>query len=80
MCQRGMRRWLGLTLFSAVALGISVNGPAAHPTPDKSPRPLSPREELATFQIAKGFRVEQITSKLPQSLSDAAVGFALKCR
>src|SRR5262249_6243508 len=74
MRERGMQRWLGLTLFSAVAFGISANGPAGHPTPDESRRPLSPREELATFQIAKGFRVELVACE-PNIVDPVAMAF-----
>ena len=28
--------------------------------------PLSPREELATFQVAKGFKVELVAAEPPQ--------------
>lgn len=50
-------------------------GSAADSKPGTSPKgPLSPREELATFQIAKGFRAELVASE-PDVIDPVAMAF-----
>jgi putative membrane-bound dehydrogenase-like protein len=48
---------------------------AADPTPGKAPAgPLSPKEELATFRIPKGFRVELVAAE-PEVVDPVAMAF-----
>jgi hypothetical protein len=47
---------------------------ASEGEPLKSPKPLSPREELATLQVSKGFKVELVASK-PDVVDPVALAF-----
>src|SRR5580704_13726315 len=48
---------------------------AADPKPGMPPTgPLSPKEELATFKVAKGFRVELVASE-PDVVDPVAMAF-----
>src|SRR5262249_62320957 len=48
---------------------------AADPTPGTKPAgPLTPREELATFKVPKGFRVELVASE-PDVIDPVAMAF-----
>src|SRR5262249_13694142 len=74
MKKPGIPPCLRLVLFSAAAAGICATGPSAGPKSGKSPGPLSPREELATFQIAKGFHVELVACE-PNVIDPVAMAF-----
>src|SRR5437588_494005 len=60
-------RWLPLLLLPAVVF-------AADPPPAPSIPPKSPREELATFRVAPGFRVELIAAE-PEVIDPVAMAF-----
>jgi putative membrane-bound dehydrogenase-like protein len=59
-------------------LGLILNGLmllAADPKPGAAPKgPLSPREELATFKVPKGFKVELVASE-PDVIDPVAMAF-----
>ena len=62
-----------LGLFVLLLSGFT--GLAAEPQADKSPPgPLSPREELATFRVPKGFRVELVAGE-PDVIDPVAMAF-----
>src|SRR5262245_60821715 len=58
---------ISLILLATISLADSKPG-----TP--SAGPLSPREELATFKVAKGFRVELVASE-PDVIDPVAMAF-----
>jgi putative membrane-bound dehydrogenase-like protein len=59
----------------AVVLAIVAVLGAADPKPGMPPTgPLSPKEELATFKVAKGFRVELVASE-PDIVDPVAMAF-----
>jgi putative membrane-bound dehydrogenase-like protein len=66
-----MRRFaVGILLCVILAAGISADSkPGASPT-----GPLSPKEELATFRIIKGFRVELVACE-PDVIDPVAMAF-----
>src|SRR5207247_11294585 len=47
---------------------------ADDPAPDKPAGPLSPKEELATFRVPKGFRVELVAAE-PEVVDPVAMAF-----
>jgi putative membrane-bound dehydrogenase-like protein len=57
-------------LFSALICALCV-----HPSSSQPPKgPLAPREELATFQVAKGFKVELVAAE-PEVIDPVAMTF-----
>src|SRR5262245_54340863 len=65
-------RWFSLAVAASLAL---LTAALADPPPGTSPAgPLSPREELATFRIAKGFRVELAACE-PEVIDPVAMAF-----
>jgi len=58
-----------LALFTVTVLGAADPKPGIPPT-----GPLSPKEELATFKVAKGFRVELVASE-PDVVDPVAIAF-----
>src|SRR6266542_906764 len=60
---------------SAALIGLLAAGLAADSKPGMPPAgPLSPREELATFRLAKGFRAELVASE-PDVVDPVALVF-----
>src|SRR5262245_50095024 len=75
MIQR-MRLIGGVTLLAGsllLSLG-TVRGPAADPPPLTAPRPFSPQEELATFRVLPGFKVELVACE-PDVVDPVAMAF-----
>ncbi|HXG13318.1 MAG TPA: PVC-type heme-binding CxxCH protein, partial [Gemmataceae bacterium] len=65
----------GLFLVIPAALALLVGSRAADTPPGTPPAgPLSPREELATFRIVKGFRVELAACE-PEVIDPVAMAF-----
>src|SRR5262249_17651891 len=65
-----IRSGLGTALLGVAAVLV-----AADPKPGTPPTgPLSPREELATFRVAKGFKVELVASE-PDVVDPVALAF-----
>src|SRR6476469_8163775 len=65
-------------LCSALVLGslgflLPAPGPA-DPPPAKSPGPLAPRDELATFRVPPGFKVELVACE-PDVVDPVAMAF-----
>src|SRR5262249_8519618 len=66
--------WMRLAC-GGLLLGLTLLGAADDPKPGLSNgAPLSPREELATFRIRKGFRVELVACE-PQVVDPVAMAF-----
>jgi putative membrane-bound dehydrogenase-like protein len=67
----GLRSAPGTASLILLVLGVV----AADPAPGTPPAgPLSPKEELATFRVAKGFRVELVAAE-PQVVDPVAMAF-----
>src|SRR5262249_10651937 len=64
-------RYLGIIWIAAASLALFPQTPAADLKPVK---PLTPRQELATFRVPKGFRVELVASE-PQVIDPVAIAF-----
>jgi putative membrane-bound dehydrogenase-like protein len=63
--------WTSVLLTTFFCLG---NASAADPKPGQPAGPLSPRQELATFHIPKGFRVELVACE-PDVVDPVAIAF-----
>src|SRR5256885_17132381 len=60
---------IGAVLF-AICFAMCVTRSASQPPKG----PLAPREELATFQVAKGFKVELVAAE-PEVIDPVAMAF-----
>jgi putative membrane-bound dehydrogenase-like protein len=61
-------------VFASAVVALTTLGHAA-PQPDKKPAgPLSPREELTTFRVPKGFKVELVACE-PEVIDPVAMAF-----
>jgi putative membrane-bound dehydrogenase-like protein len=71
-----MRTLLALALLLALLASLwPTPGPAADPPPaTKSPGPLSPRDEQATFRVPPGFKVELVACE-PDVVDPVAMAF-----
>src|ERR1043166_4403546 len=68
-------RSCGVLVLLALAMLFFRQGSVANPQPGVPPAgPLSPRDELATFRIAKGFRVELVACE-PEVVDPVAMAF-----
>jgi putative membrane-bound dehydrogenase-like protein len=68
-------RWGWLPVFLLLGVLRFDTGAAADPVPGSVPKgPLSPREEQATFKLAKGFRIELVASE-PDVIDPVAMAF-----
>src|SRR5262245_1326655 len=61
-------------LFFLLLAFVAISASSAVDSEINSPGPLSPREEQATFKIAKGFRVELVASE-PEVVDPVAMCF-----
>src|SRR5262249_24482325 len=66
------RRFIWILAVAPVAIPLSV--PAAQPPGIKPAGLLSPREEMTTFRVPKGFKVELVASE-PQVIDPVAMAF-----
>ncbi len=68
-------RHMGVLILFTAGLSFLSQGSAADPQPGMPPAgPLSPKEEWATFRIAKGFRVELVACE-PEVVDPVALAF-----
>ena len=68
-------RWVGMPGVLGAGMAWLALASAAGPTPAVPPKgPLSPREELATFRVRRGFRVELVASE-PDVIDPVAMAF-----
>src|SRR5438874_2364400 len=68
-------RLAGISLSTVLFVGAVLSFLCPIPAADLKPvRPNTPREELATFRLPKGFRVELVASE-PQVVDPAAIAF-----
>src|SRR3977135_1503916 len=62
-------------IFAPLLLGIGLLAQADAPKPGVPPTgPLSPKDELATFRVIKGFKVELVASE-PDVVDPVAMAF-----
>src|SRR3974377_1011339 len=64
-------RYLPVALFVSIAISAAADDPKPGLPPTG---PLSPKEELATFRVAKGFKVELVASE-PDVIDPTAMAF-----
>jgi putative membrane-bound dehydrogenase-like protein len=72
-----MRRalWSGWTAGGCILVALIGLAVATDPKPDAPPAgPLTPKEELATFRVPKGFRVELVACE-PEVIDPVAMAF-----
>src|SRR5436309_1352249 len=67
------RNWV-LAIVAVASSAWFVGVPAAQPPGVKPTGPLSPREEMTTFRVPKGFKVELVASE-PQVIDPVAMAF-----
>ena len=65
--------WIAINM-SALLILPSICRSFDESPPAKNPGPLSPREELATFRVLKGFKVELVASE-PDVVDPVAIAF-----
>ena len=58
-----MRHPIALFLFAASAVLAQSPAPSASPAPIPNPGPLTPEQELASFKVAPGFKVELVAAE-----------------
>jgi putative membrane-bound dehydrogenase-like protein len=69
-----LRIFLPLVLFGLLLVGVSLSHPPQTAPGFSNGKPLSPREEQATFRVPKGFKVELVACE-PQVLDPVALAF-----